>query len=150
MKNLERILLKGCAYTVLLLCCFYLFASLANLEGHYMPAGRFFTLLLFGFIISVSELLYNLFNFKKWLRGLLHYLILLSSFFIVFIISGNLVVRGPATVFIAIIIFTLLYFVILFTVHILSLGISKADSKKPVMAKNKSDKKSEYIPRYKD
>ena len=110
MKTFEKLCLKACGYTVLLMCCFYLFAAIANLEGQYMPVSRFLTLLLYGFIISLAELIYNVLNLKKWQRGALHYVILLSSFLIVFIISGNLVIKGPASVFSAIILFTVAYF----------------------------------------
>ena len=154
MKRLERFCLRGCAYTVLLLSAFYLFAALTETVGQFMPTGRFFLIMLFGFIISLAELVYEQLKFKFIVRGLIHYAILLCFFFIVFVLSGNLVIKGAATVFAAVIIFTLLYFAVYAIVHFSGKGISELDRKldkksNADKAKKRTNKKT-YTPRFKD
>jgi fatty acid desaturase len=119
-----------------------------------MPTGRFFLIMLFGFIISLAELVYEELKFKFIVRGLIHYAILLCFFFIVFVLSGNLVIKGAATVFAAVIIFTLLYFAVYAIVHFSGKVISELDRKldkksNADKAKKQTNKKT-YTPRFKD
>ena len=154
MKRFERFCLRGCAYTVLLLFLFYVFAALTKTTGQFMPTGRFFLILLFGFIISGAEFVYEEINLKIFLKGLIHYSILLCCFFIVFVSSGNLVIKGVGTVFAAYFLFTALYFAVFVLVHFTSIAIGKVD--KQLDKKGKSNKvkskesKSTYTPRFKD
>lgn len=155
MKRLERFCLRGCAYTVLLLSIFYLFAALSGTVGQFMPTGRFFLIMLFGFIISLAELIYEKINLKFFLRGLIHYAILLCCFFIVFVISGNLQIKGAGTVFAAFFLFTALYFAIYAIVHFSGKGIRKLDDKLDKREKTeknpqKNSKNSSYTPRFED
>jgi hypothetical protein len=152
MKLVAKFCLRACASTVLLLTLFCLFISVLDFETQSITIANFFVILLFGFIISGAEVMYKLLNINKIAKSFIHYFVLLCTFFIVFIVSGNLVIRGVGTVFAAIVFFTVLYFIVLLIVYFVGCGINNIDSscknKSEKQAKN-DDKKAGYTPRFK-
>lgn len=151
MKKITDLCLKACAYTTLILALYYLVTAIVGASNTWLPSARFFLILLFGFIISFAEYLYKLLSIKPVLKFLIHYTVLLCAFFIIFIISGNIVVKGAATVFASISLFTVFYFLLYFIVHYVGMLIGKLDEKnaKTSNKSKKSKDKAEYTPRYK-
>lgn len=154
MKRVEKTLIMGCAYTVLILTLFFIYAAVGGLVATAMEMGTFFLILLYGFIISVAEQIYSVLNFNKIVRCIIHYCILLSMFCLVFVLSGNISTGGSGAVFTAIAIFTILYFGIYLIVRFVRKFVSVADEKIDKRAKDgvkKSGKeKKPYTPLYKD
>ena len=105
MKRLEKTLLAGCGYTVLILTLFYAFAAISEFTSAAITIQRYLLITAFGFIIAFAELMYASLNLKNWLRGLIHYGVLLTAFIAIFIISGNIKSGRASAVFAAIIIF---------------------------------------------
>ena len=150
MRKLEKLFLTGCGYAILILTLFYIFAAATKLTATAIAPAQFFLILLFGFIISLAELMYNLLNVRKIFRCLIHYAVLLVAFCAIFIISGNISAGKASSVFVAVILFTMLYFAIWFTVHLVRKTISKADDALDNRMHSKKEKKTKYKPLYND
>ena len=149
MEKAKKIILNATAYTVVILVLFYLYALLGNLTQPAIKFGTFLIVLVFGFVISLANMIFELKNLHYALKLLIHYAALLAAFIAVFVIAGNLTISGPASVLSAIIIFSFLYGVI----YALSYGVKSAIrsvDKKPSQNKNPEAKKSTYKPLYKD
>ena len=150
MKRLEKTLLAGCGYTVLILTLFYAFAAISEFTSAAITIQRYLLITAFGFIIAFAELMYASLNLKNWLRGLIHYGVLLTAFIAIFIISGNIKSGRASAVFAAIIIFTMLYFAFWGVVHLAKKTVRAADKRLNERApKDKSEKpKKGYKPLY--
>ena len=151
MEKIKSIILNSTAYTVVILILFYLYALIGNLTHPAITFGTFLIILVFGFIISLANMIFSIKKLHYMLKLLIHYAALLVAFIFVFIIAGKLSLSGIASVFSAIIIFTFLYAVI----YAISYGVKSAlnsVSKPKNGTKNKavSDKKSTYKPLYGD
>ena len=150
MRKLEKLFLTGCGYAILILTLFYTFAAVTKFTATAIAPAQFFLILLFGFIIALAELMYNLLNLKKVFRCLIHYAVLLVAFCVIFVISGNIAAGKASSVFVAVIIFTMLYFAIWFTVHLVRKTISAADDKLDRRLPKRKEEKNTYKPLYKD
>ena len=152
MKTLENLLLKACGYIVLILGLFYLFGTITGSNMTLIGTKSFLTIALFGLLISLSGLLLQSKKIHIVIRVLLHYLLLLVSFYVVFIISGNIKTENAGQIFVAAIIFTVFYALMFGFVYILRLVIAKTDKMiDENNSKNTSQKskKSSYKPLYK-
>ena len=152
MKTIEKLLLKACGYTVLILGLFYLFGVLSAPGAALINAKTFLIILLFGFLISCAGLVLECKKIHMALRVLIHYIVLLISFYCVFITSGNIKADSAAKIFIAAAIFTLFYGIMFGFVYILRFVIKKSDQaleKKNAKNVSKKAKTSSYKPLYK-
>ena len=153
MKTLENILHKACSYTVIILGLFYLFGTLTGSNVTLINAKSFLLIALFGLLISLAELILHIKKIHVLIRVLLHYLILLISFYTVFISSGNIKAENAGQIFVAAVIFTIFYAFMFGFVYILRRFISKAD-KNIIQKQSKNNtqktKKSSYRPLYKN
>ena len=151
MRRLNKLFLSGCGYTVLMLILFYLFAAVSNFTSTAIAPGQFILILTFGMIISTAELIYDCTRLKKVHKLLIHYFVLLVTFCVIFIASGNIAAQRPSAVFVAIILFTILYFAFTVLVHYARKAIKKADDKLDMKSSNKKiSKKESYKPLYKE
>ena len=150
MKRLERTLLAGCGYTVLILTLFYAFAAVSKFTSAAITFPTYLLITGFGFIISFAELMYNSLQLKNWIRGLIHYGVLLTAFIAIFIISGNIKSGRASAIFAAIILFTMLYFAFWGVIHLVKKTVTVADeridAKAPKIKEAKPTK--EYKPLY--
>lgn len=156
MRRIHKIFLAGCGYTVLILTLFYAFAVISKFVSQSIAPQQFSLILSFGFIISFAEFLYEELKLKKVYKCLIHYAVLLVAFCLIFIVSGNISAQKPSAVFIAIILYTILYFAIWAVVHFVRKSIDLADDKLDTKqkkseknGKNTSQKES-YKPLYSD
>ena len=152
MKRIEKTLLHGSGYTVLILTLFYAFAHIAEFDKTSIGIGRFFIVLGFSMLIACAELLYELLSVKRWLKNLIHYFILLSAFSIIFIFGDFYTAKGITAVFISIILFTILYLLILGIVLGVRRTVNVADRKidKRINSQScKSGAKDVYTPKFK-
>ena len=150
MRKIERLLLTACGYSIFILTMFYVFAVLTNFTSPAIIPSQFALILLFGFIIALAEFLYNILKLKQALRCFIHYGILLLAFCIIFIISGNIASK-PSAVFVAVIIFTMLYFTTWGTVKLVRKTVTKADDYLDRKETSKSPiRKNEYKSLYRE
>lgn len=154
MKDIERLFLFGAGYTTLILSIYYAFAAITT-GTTTVSVGRFFLILLFGFIIAGAEFAYKTFNFKRVLKCLVHYCILLLAFCLIFILGGFFEANSPSAVFAAVIIFTAFYFLLFAVVYFVRKGIARSDEalesrrkKNSVVSKATKKQEEEYTPRY--
>ena len=151
MEKFKNIVLNSTAYTVVILILFYLYALIGNLTHPAITFGTFLIILLFGFVISLANMIFSIEKLHYALKLLIHYSALLLAFIFVFIIAGKLSLDGIASVFSAIIIFTVLYAVI----YAISYGVKSAlnsvsKPKKGTKSTAVSSKKAVYKPIYGD
>lgn len=129
-------------YTVLITALFLLFAAVTGYETPAITAGRFFTILAFGIILSLADLLFLLKSIPQIVKIALHYAISLTAFLVLFLFVGGMIPRGATTVFAITFLFTALYFLLLL---ILSL-LRRLTAPKP--QNESAEKASDYTPRY--
>ena len=122
MKQIEKFLLHSTAYTVVITVIFYLFSLIGGFENAEMSFSRFILILVYGFLISGSEILLSIQKLKPVFRYAIHFLALFTGFFVIFLSikneSGNMQFTA-ATVFAALIIFALLYALIMLAVFLI-------------------------------
>ncbi len=150
MKKLQNLLLGACGYTVLILTLFYIFAAISQFTDPRIGFSRFATLFGFGCLISLGGFILGIEKLKKPLRVLIHYTLLLISFCVVFIASGNIASKGPAAVFSSVVIFSFFYaFIFVFT-YLIRRAVNEADKRidKKVGSKKKNTNKTPYKPIY--
>ena len=151
MEKIKSIILSSTAYTVVIILLFYIYALIGNLTHPAITFGTFLIILLFGFVISLANMIFKIEKLHYAIKLLIHYAALLISFIFVFIIAGKLSISGIASVFSAIVIFTFLYAVI----YAISYGVKSAlnsvdKSKNSANSKQQTNKKSVYKPLYRD
>ena len=148
MKRIESILLAGCAYTVAIVALFFCFAAISSFTEARIGFGQFFTILLFGQIISVAGYILKNAKWNLFLRYALHYSVLFLAFIIIFVINGNVNSSGAAAIFSAIMIFTFFYAIILLLAFAIKKSVLSVEKKLPQKSpKNKQN--NSYTPRYK-
>ena len=148
MRRIERLLLTGSGYSILILTIFYAFAAISNFTSPAITFPQYALIVGFGYLIALAELMYNALNLKKWLRGIIHYGVLLLAFCIIFIISGNIKSGRASAIFAAIVLFTMLYFALWGMIHLIrktaNIADDKIESKQPKVKDNKKVYKSLY------
>ena len=153
MRKIEKLFLTGCGYSVLILSLFYIFAAITEFVNPAIKPGQFVLILLFGMIISLAELLYDILKVKKVFKCLIHYAVLFVAFFMIFVISGNIISTKAAGVFIAVVVYTFFYFFIWLITNLVrrTIGIAdnKLESKFRKITNEKKPQKNEYKSLYK-
>lgn len=148
MKRVENLVLKGCAYTVLITVLFFLFTLLTDFTEAAMTIGTFMLIFLFGVLISLANLLLELLPLRTVLKVMIHYATLLVTFVVVFIINGRIALGRASAVFSAIVLFTFLYAFFFLVAYFIKKSIGAADKridkKHPQRIKEKKEYKSLY------
>lgn len=146
MNRIEKLILRACGYTVLLQFAFYVFSSFVDTSTAYLPRGSFFLILIFGALISISELLFEVLKFRQWIKVGIHYLSLLAVFLIVFVApeKGAL---ADAGVVVCIACYTLLYAIVFGMTCLFRRIISGANNIRPTSSKDNKGGNS-YTPRF--
>lgn len=129
MRRINKMFLMACGYTVLILTLFYAFAAISKFISPAIAPKQFALILAFGFIISLAEFMYDSLKLKTALKCIIHYCVLMVAFCFIFIISGNISAQKPSAVFVAIILYTFMYFVIWTIVHFVRKAINRMDDK---------------------
>ena len=155
MNRIEKTLLRGSGYTLLILLLFYAFSLIADLDSKSISAERFFIVLGFGMLIATAELIYDILTFNRIIKNIIHYLLLLSSFTIIFILGDFTKQKGITAVVVSLILFSVLYFFILGIVLALRRTVNAADkklNKKLAQSNEKRTKDTQpekYTPKFK-
>lgn len=150
MKKIKNLLLGACGYTVLILALFYIFAAISKFTDARIGFSMFTIIFGFGCLISLAGMILGIEKIKKPFRILIHYSILLVSFSVIFIVSGNIASSGAAAIFSAVVIFTFFYALIFALTYLAIHAVSSADKHidKKLFAKKKDIKKPPYKPLY--
>ena len=148
MNRLGNFILRSCGYTVLLMLVLYVFLAAIGGVDQGIPFIRFLVLLRYGaFIVSAGEV-YKTTSLKKPLRILIHYFILLIGFVPVYVFSGASHSVNASKIFIALMIFSILYAFI----GVVVCGIRSVAFKRTEGPKTTEDKpiepKPQYTPRF--
>jgi len=144
MSRIEKMLLRGAAFTVLFILIYFALAAIMGIEGVTVGAGRFFLILLFAYILAMADFVFEgIERMNIWLKRLCIYVISMLAFFFIFILGGNMKTTGGA-IFAALIIFTAVYSVGLGTVLLVKRTVSKNTKPKSSKEKSKKPYKSLY------
>ncbi len=151
MKTVENLILKACGYTLSILLLFYLAGTIADFTNPYIDFKTFSVILLFGLLISLTELVFKIKKLHVFLKVLIHYLVLFCAFTVTFVISGNIAKRGAAAIFSALVIFTFFYAIMFTAAYFVRKFIKKADATIDRRSKDNrySKKATEYKSLYK-
>lgn len=150
MKTIENLLLKACGYTVSILALFYFAGTVSDFTNAFIDFKTFLVILLFGTMISLSELILKAPKLHKLLKLLIHYLVLFCAFTVIFVLSGNIAKKGAGAIFSSLIIFTFFYVLMFLASYFVRKAIKKMDKhldkngKKKVPQKKKNEYKSLY------
>ena len=128
MKKIKDFIFGTALYTVCLLTVFYLFALVSTSEGAVMEISKYFTILLFGCIISLSALIFDT-KINFLLKYAINYAVLATAFCVIFLTSDSGTSNMVARTFAAIFIFTLFYAFVLIIRYLFILTL-KSQSKK--------------------
>ena len=148
-EKLKRIALNSCAFTVLISALFFAFAKITGLSEVKIDFLHFFVILLFGTVIATTNTVFELPKLHIALKVLIHYVVLLVAFYIVFINFGNVKSSGISTVFVVVVVFSFLYLLISVLTWLIKRAFKKSNSvsnrTKNVASKKNNDK---YTPRF--
>ncbi len=118
MKYIRRIFTSGCIWMTGISLVFFAVAALINsTEQTFGTLGisfpQYLLILLFSFLIAGAGLLLSLPRLHVALRILIHYAVILTGFIVIFAVAGNLNFDSSAKIFVAIVIFTFFYAIIM-------------------------------------
>ena len=143
-KLIRQILTSTCVFCTVISVLFYIFTAVASeIESSAVPFRQFLLILLFSFLIAIANRLFRVRKIRFLFRLLIHYATLLAAFLLIFVAFGKLKISGPSSVFIAIILFTILYLAII--------GLSLAVMKflgVSLFQKDESEKQTAYKSRF--
>ena len=130
---------------------FYVAGSISDFTNPYIDFKTFAVILLFGALISLTELVFRMKRLHAFFKILIHYMVLFCAFTVTFVISGNIAKKGAAAVFSSLIIFTFFYAIMFTAAYFIRKLVKKTDAvidKKKKSAAN-FKKTNEYKSLYK-
>lgn len=145
---IRKILVSTCVVATLISVFFYFLAAIVNeveslMDETAVTFRQFLLILLFSLLVALANRLLSVKKIPIVARVAIHYATLLAAFLVVFVAAGKLKISGPSSVFLAVMIFTVLYAVFFVAGYFLSrLFREKPDEKEK--AEN-----SAYRPRFK-
>lgn len=113
MKKIEETILKACGFSVLILLLFFAFTASTNYPSAVINFSTFAVIVGFGFLISLASLVLQIKTLNVIVRFLIHYTTLLIAFCAIFLSIGNIGTGSSSKVFVAIVLFTIFYAVLL-------------------------------------
>lgn len=109
----RKILVSSCVICTLISVFFYFVAAIVNGDETLIDPAinlrQFLLILLFSLLVALANRLLSFRKLHIVLRILIHYVTLLAAFLVVFVAAGKLKISGAASLFLAIMIFTVLY-----------------------------------------
>ena len=108
MKKIEKFLLQGTAFTVGVLLVFFLLAKAFDVDA-YLKLANFFVCILIGYAINAANLIFKIKKLQIWFKVPIHYAALMAFYIPFLYISIPDFMQRPAAVFVAIMIYTILY-----------------------------------------
>ena len=108
MQAFKKFIYGTALYTTCLSTLFYLFMLISNITDSVIGISKYFTILLFGAIISASALIFDT-GLNLFLKYAINYVALTFAFCVIFLSTSTGSENQVARAFAAIFIFTLLY-----------------------------------------
>ena len=144
-KKIKEIFLNTCAFSTLISLVFCVFVKVTNtLSMPAMLVSQYLVILLFGFLIACANLLFAIKVLPKSLVYLLHYLTLLISFYIIFVLISKAKIPTASQLFVGFILFSLIYLLLYF----LNFIFKRLVAKKVLIDKDGKEESQEYTPLY--
>ena len=111
---IRKILVSTCVVATLISVFFYFLAAIVNkveslMDETAITFRQFLLILLFSLLVALANRLLAYPKLHIALRILIHYATLLAAFLIVFVAAGKLKISGAASLFLSIMIFSVLY-----------------------------------------
>ncbi len=143
---IRKTLTSSCVVCTVISVVFYFIAAIVNeVEELFNETAvtfrQFLLILLFSVLVALANRLLAVKRLHVALRILIHYATLLAAFLVVFIWAGKLKISGPASFFLAVMIFSVLYLVF-FLVSYFTLRFLNAPEEK------KKNESTEYRSRF--
>lgn len=143
MKPIEKFLYHAAVYTVTISILFFIFARMSSVNELSISFSKYLTIFALSLVISGAEFILTLDKLPRYLRHIIHYIVLAISFSIVFLTvrtsSGEFQFRA-ATVFAALIIFSIMYIVAIVFFYALAKPAAGAKKEKGKAKKNYTSK----------
>ena len=148
MNKIKQFIQNSCVYTVIISFLFLLFARIVQVDNAKFGISQFLIMILFGALIALANLILGYEKLHIILRIAIHYSFIFAAFLVVFIINGNLIIKGASSVFIAIVVYTIFYALFSVMAYFIKKGYTVIERKHP--EKKKETKKDEaYTPKFK-
>ena len=119
-KKIKHLFLNACAFGTLisLAFCFFIMAT-HSLSNPAMTISQYLIILLFGFFIACANLLFTIKSIPKALVYMIHYLALLISFYVIFVLISEAKFPTMGQLFIGFVLFSLIYALVFFFVWLI-------------------------------
>lgn len=119
-KAIKNIFLNGCAFGTLISLAFCMFIKATHsLSMPAMTISQYLIILLFGFFIACANLLFAIKSIPKALVYMIHYLALLISFYVIFVLISKAKFPTVGQLFIGFVLFSLIYALAFFLVWLI-------------------------------
>ena len=149
MKTFEKIFFKGCAYSSLISCLFFIFASVSNFTDAKIGFLQFLLFLILGIAISAANYIFEIKNLNAFLKLLIHYFVLFTAFTVIFVLNGNISKKGAGAIFSSFVIFTFFYAIVFLVVYLIKKSYNAIEKKIPESKTKNKSKAENYTPRFK-
>ena len=130
MNFLEKLLYHTAAYSTLITIAVFLFARIGGVSELVMTFGKYFLILLFSVLISSTERIFNVEKIPKPLKYVIHYSVLCIAFYLIFLnvkASDGTSRFSAASIFAAVIIFTVFYLLFMLSIRFIKAKMHKAN-----------------------
>ena len=124
MKTAEKFITHACTYAILILTLLYGFTKLSGFKDTSIAFPSYFIILLFGFVISSAEWILSIKKLHTSLRILIHYVVLLASFSVMYV---ALMRPNASGIMMSVVFFTLLYFIFFFIIRAVGKMLNATD-----------------------
>ena len=148
MKRLEKLLYHTCTLSVLISLLILIVNIGAGVKTPSIPAARYFVILLFSVIISITNMIFEVKTLKAYIKFPIHFAVLFLAFYIVFVNGGAFKVDSAADFMVVFIAFAFFYALITCIALLVMKSIKKIDKALPQKQKKEPEKK-DYSPRFK-
>ena len=128
MKKIEKFLLTGTAFTVGVLFVFFLLSKAFGVDA-YLKFFNFFICLLIGYAITTASLIFKIKSLQIWFRVPIHYAALMAFYIPFLYVAIPDFMERPAAVFIAVMIYTIIYAILTVAVWGIKKLVNKLDDK---------------------
>lgn len=129
-----RILRNGCVFATLITLLFFAIAAIITINKDSSERGlnfmSYFIVVIFSMLIAAANEVLHIRSIPYFLRLLIHYTVLILSFFAVFVGSDQLVLeRGIPAIIVWIFLFTIVYAVFVGIYHLVLLLVRRATAR---------------------
>ena len=109
MKKLKKFLSEACSYATLMLLIVFVFAEFFNSSANGIYFPTFAAVFAYSLVITIANLIKRVLSANIFIKTSIHYLLTVSGFIFLFSFLGNMENAAPTKIFVAIVLFSLLY-----------------------------------------